>query len=65
MGYSKSVAIEEANRDEAQEAIELIKKSKEFFDNYAYRENSARLAKAIELIDKFSQKHQPEAQRWK
>lgn len=62
---SSEMMIAESNRNEAKEAIELIGKVQVFLvdrDCYAAAED---LENAIQLIKKFSEKHQPDARRFK
>lgn len=76
MGRSSDMAIAEANRNEAKEAMEAIKKLHSEMDEQFLQNENDGTAKLIQnwqsqlvqinyLIRKFKDKHQPDVQRFK
>lgn len=73
MGFSSEMAIEQANRNEAKEAIVILQEIKEYLEKnkllaiaeWDFDEQAPKVEKAIALIKKFSDKHQPDPQRFK
>lgn len=73
MGRSRDMAIENANRNEANEAIVILTEVQNYLEQnkilaiaeWDFNEQAPKVQKAIELIQKFSDKHQPGVQRWK
>lgn len=60
MGRSSDWAIEEANRNEANEALKILD---ELYIDTTDEIKSAKLKKVIKLVEKFRDKHQPEPTR--
>lgn len=65
MGQSSEAAIAEQNRNEATEAIEILTALNSELTEEGKYAAAHKTFKAIELIKKFSEKHQPETQRFK
>lgn len=76
MSFSKDLALKNATRNEAKEASAIIRDVQtEILTEWKNTDSdesakvlsdwSDRLKRAVELVEKFSEKHAPEPQRWK